>query len=287
MAVPIPILAQVERTYGLEIQQLQAIGGGCIHHAHRLDTASGPFFLKYNHSGQAHNFEVESKGLQLLAETGVVELPSVIGQGVAETYAYLLMEFIESGSRGDQFWEQLGSSLAQLHQHTSKGFGLDYDNYIGALPQSNHWRSSWPEFFVEERLQPMIRMAQNKGRMPKEVRGAFDRLLLRMNALFPNEPPALIHGDLWGGNLMTGKKGQAVLIDPAVYYGHREIELAFMTLFDSQPASFYQAYQSVWSLEPGWEERFDLYNLYPLMVHVNLFGGGYLQSVKSILNRYL
>lgn len=287
MSLPDDILADLDSHLGLSVTGAHPLGGGCIHHAHRIETQQGRLFLKYNHLREADNFDAESRGLKLLQEAEMLRVPEVKRLGQTKTHAYLLLEFIEEGRRSSQFWHHLGLGLARLHQQTASVFGLNHDNYIGALTQSNHQHASWTDFFVQERLQPMLRMAVNRGRMPKEMRADFQRLFTQLHTFFPDEPPALIHGDLWGGNLLCDAQGAPVLIDPAVYYGHREIELAFMTLFDSQPSAFYEAYESVWPLETGWRDRFDLYNLYPLLVHVNLFGGGYLNSVRHILRQYV
>ncbi|MEM7373839.1 MAG: fructosamine kinase family protein [Bacteroidota bacterium] len=287
MALPAPILADLEASFGLSVMEATLLSGGCIHHTHRIHTHSGVFFLKYNHAHQAHNFEVEVKGLTLLKAAQTIRVPEVIGTNQLETHAYILLEFIEAGRRGSNFWEALGTGLGQLHLHSAPAFGLDHDNYIGALPQSNQRYERWLDFFVEERIRPMLRMGVSSRKIPQNMIKDFDRLFQRLDHFFPKESPALIHGDLWGGNLLTSADGLPAVIDPAVYYGHREIELAFMTMFDSQPAIFYDAYQSIWPLESGWQDRFDLYNLYPLLVHVNLFGGGYLTSVRQVLRTYL
>jgi protein-ribulosamine 3-kinase len=285
--LPAEISAELEASFALTVQNSRSLGGGCIHHAQRLECAEGSYFIKYNQLSQLHNFEVEAKGLQLLGRGGILKVPEVIGTGKTEAYAFLVLELIESGSKASDYWEQLGEGLAQLHQQTQAQFGLAYDNYIGSLVQTNRYRKHWPDFFRDERLEPMLQMATKKGLIDKTTRQRFDRLYQKLDQFFPQEPPALLHGDLWGGNLMTGSTGEPVLIDPAVYYGHREMELAFMTLFDSQPPAFYQAYQSVYPLSEGYRERFDLCNLYPLLVHVNLFGIGYLGSVQRILGRYV
>ncbi len=285
--LPTEIKSTLKRQFALSVLESRSISGGCIHHAQQIQCAEGTFFLKYNQLSQYHNFEVEAKGLRLLRETGTLRVPTVIGLGQTEAHAFLLLEWVESGSKARDSWEQFGQGLAHLHRHTQPQFGLEYDNYLGSLPQTNRFRSSWADFFREERLDPMLELAGRKGLIDSATRSRFDQLYLQLEKLFPEEAPALLHGDLWGGNLMTGAAGEPVLIDPAVYYGHREMELAFMTLFDSQPPAFYAAYESVYPLSPGWQDRTDLCNLYPLLVHVNLFGVGYLGSVQEILRRYV
>lgn len=287
MALPPEIQAEMAERLQCQILDVRPLGGGCIHHAQRVATSEGVFFIKYNQVSQAHNFEVEAKGLELLRSAKALRIPKVIRQGQIADYAYLILEFVESGARTPKFWEALGHGLGQLHQQRGEAFGLKYDNYIGSLPQINTQKGRWVDFFRECRLMPMVEMAERKGLIDTATMKLFDRLYERLPILFPEEAPVLLHGDLWGGNLMTGTGGEAVLIDPAVYYGHREMELAFMTMFDSQPENFYEAYDEVYPLDEDWEERIPLCNLYPLMVHVNLFGGNYPGQVKQSLEELL
>ena len=287
MPLPNSITESIFKESGLQISTTYSLGGGCIHNANRVETQKGTFFLKYNYLKEAHNFEVESRGLQLLGKTKTLQVPEFIGRGTTDSYAWLLLEYIEPASRSANYWQDFGKKLAMLHQHSSDAFGLDYDNYIGALPQQNNKHSDWIHFFVQERIQPMLEMAISKRAFGSDIKHSFDKLYQQLINIFPTEPPALLHGDLWGGNIVTNKNGLAAIIDPAVYYGHREMELAFMTLFDRQTQAFYNAYEEISPLSPGWQDRLDLYNLYPLLVHVNLFGGGYAGSVRQILNRYV
>ncbi|RLD39817.1 MAG: ketosamine-3-kinase, partial [Bacteroidetes bacterium] len=200
--------------------------------------------------------------------------------------SFLILNFIQSAEMQDEFWDDFGQKLASLHRHSQKNFGLDHDNYIGSLSQSNKFHKSWADFFREERLEAQVKLARDNGRMGREMVNTFSRFYAKLDELFPKEPPALLHGDLWSGNFMVNQNGLAVIIDPAVYYGHREMDLAMSQLFGGFDASFYDAYQRNFPLENGWQQRLDYYNLYPLMVHVNLFGGSYLESVKRILVRF-
>lgn len=284
--IPAPIQSAIETRLGLAIRGSRPLGGGCIHHAQQVQTTRGDYFLKYNQRREAPNFAAEEKGLRLIEETHTLPVPKPILRGEVGDFAFLVLEYVTPGRQSGDFWEHFGEKLAQLHRHSAPSFGLDHDNYIGALPQSNRQRNSWPTFFVEERIQPMLRMAFDQGRMDPGSRTRWDAFLQRVDQFFPAEPPALLHGDLWGGNFLADTSGQVVVIDPAVYYGHREMELAFMQLFDSHSAAFYDAYHSTYPLEKGWQSRMDLYNLYPLLVHVNLFGGGYATTALRILKAY-
>jgi len=186
----------------------------------------------------------------------------------------------------NEFWEKFAKQIANLHRHTSNIFGLDHNNYIGSLNQSNKNHNNWIDFFREERLIFQIKMARDNGKIGNDIINMFDGFFLKLDEIFPVEPPALIHGDLWSGNYMVNKNGEPVIIDPAVYYGNREMDLGMTQLFGGFSAEFYKFYNDFFPLENGWKDRLDYCNLYPLMVHVNLFGGGYIQSVKSILKRF-
>ncbi len=262
-------------------------GGGSINDARIIKTTSGYYFVKVNSAAlYPAMFEKEAKGLTLLKKTGVVTVPAVIAYGEEKEDAFLILEYINSSTAASGYWKRLGEELAALHRHTASSFGLDHNNYIGSLSQSNKHHHTWSSFFREERLEPQVVLAFNNGRIDKELIKQFDTFYHRLENLFPKEPPSFIHGDLWGGNVMTGKNGEPVIIDPAVYYGHREMDLGMSMLFGGFNQKFYDSYAQAYPLESGWRERMDFCNLYPLMVHVNLFGGGYAGSVKSILKRF-
>ena len=231
-------------------------------------------------------FEAEAKGLSLLHSTGTIKIPEVILTGEAEGKSYLVLEYIEAGRRRKDFYQDFGIKLAALHRHSSSAFGLDHDNYIGSLPQSNSQHSSWVEFFITERLQKQIALARNSGVISNSTIQQFNNLFRSLPEFIPDERPSLIHGDLWNGNYMMAADGSACLIDPAVYYGHREMDLGMSGLFGGFSQEFYESYHEAFPLAPGFEERVDIHNLYPLMVHVNLFGGGYLSQVKSVLSQF-
>jgi len=285
--IPEVILSTLATQIDAHIERTERISGGCIHHTYCLHLSDRKLFLKYNRLDQATNFEIEAKGLRLLDETETLSVPKVHLYGQSVQFAYLVLEWVEQGRQGRDYWSVFGEQLAKLHQHTQDEFGLDHDNYIGALPQQNTPLPRWTDFFIQRRLEPMVKLAVDRGHLARSDQQAFERLYERLPGMFPEEKPALLHGDLWGGNILTGLDGHPVIIDPAVYYGHREMELAFMTLFDRQPPIFYEAYQSVAPLATDWKKRVDLCNLYPLLVHVNLFGGGYIGSMRSALRQYV
>ncbi|MGI9544357.1 MAG: fructosamine kinase family protein [Cyclobacteriaceae bacterium] len=269
------------------VQQVSPIAGGCINQAYRITTDQGLFFIKTNSIDVEAMFKTEYKGLKLLSETSTLEIPDPIGFGTFKDHSYLVLSFVEAGSRHGDYWEDFGQRLAALHAIKASAYGLDFDNYIGRLPQKNRWLDNWLDFFVENRIKPQIKMAIDSQRFDVSITKVFEKLRLRLKDWFPDEPPSLLHGDLWSGNVMVGNEGWVCLVDPAVYYGHREMELAFTQLFGGFDPLFYKAYEEAAPLAPKFEQRVDLYNLYPLLVHVNLFGGGYIGSVKQILKRYL
>jgi len=267
----------------VSIINTNSLGGGCINNAVKVETNVGDLFIKWNQAKKYPGmFESEAQGLQLLRSAGEIHIPEVIAHDEIHDTAFLILEFVEPGRTVAGFWEDFGRSLANLHKHTNELFGLDHDNYIGSLPQSNKQHDNWIDFFIGERLEPQIRRAGISGDLSKKFNGLFNVL----DEIFPHEPPALLHGDLWSGNYMTAPNGKASIIDPSVYYGHREMDIAMSRLFGGFAQQFYDAYNAEHSLENGWENRLDICNLYPLMVHVNLFGGGYLGQVQSILRKF-
>ncbi len=231
-------------------------------------------------------FRVEARGLARLRESETIRIPKVLGQGETAEGAFLLLEYLEPGQAGPASWTSFGESLANLHRVSGPHFGLDHDNYIGSLPQSNRQHAAFLPFFIEERIQPQMEHARSQGLLDPKDEGMAGRLYDRLPSLLPEEPPALIHGDLWGGNFLFDQQGEAYLIDPAVCLAHREMDLAMSKLFGGFSPSFYAAYQERYPLQAGWEERVPLFQLYYLLVHVNLFGQGYVGSVRNILRKY-
>ena len=271
----------------VKIRALLPVGGGSINMAYAVETGTGRFFVKLNSSARyPQMFEKEALGLSALANAGELPVPEVIGFDENHEQAFLVLKFIEAGVPSSGFWEDFGRGLARLHGHTADKFGFEHDNYIGSLPQSNTFHDTWTEFFIRERLMPQISRAFNSGLLTQSDRKAFERFFHRLDTIFPNEPPALLHGDLWSGNFMVNRSGKAVLIDPAVYYGHREMDLGMSQLFGGFHRRFYDAYHEEKPLKPGWEKRLDYCNLYPLLVHVNLFGGNYTYDVRRILKPF-
>jgi fructosamine-3-kinase len=264
------------------------VGGGSINDAYRVDTNEGPFFVKVNSADRFPSmFEAEADGLRRLRETNTLRIPGVIAFGEDQDDSYFLLEHIEGGVKTTGFWEDFGRSMARLHGHTNTKFGLECDNYIGSITQVNTPQAKWDTFFIHCRLEPQVKMARERQLIGMGDVLRFERLYAKLPSLFPQEPPALLHGDLWSGNFLCDAHGKPVLIDPAVYFGHREMDIAMTKLFGGFEPAFFSAYNDERPLQQAWEERVELCNLYPLLVHVNLFGGGYVTRVQQGLKRYV
>ncbi len=273
----------------VEVIEAQLVSGGNINTAAQVFSSEGVFLVKWNLFGQHEKqvmFETEAKGLDLLRQTDSLAIPQVIGYGQYGEKSYLILEYIDPGKPEKAYWEELGQSLAFLHSHTQPKFGLHFDNFIGSLPQNNTLTANGYDFYFEHRLLPQAGLALYNGLLSKKSYDALFRLRARLPDLIPHERPALLHGDLWSGNVLVNEQNKPVLIDPAVYYGFREAELAFTKLFAGFDDRFYSAYEESFPLENGFEERVALYNLYPLLVHVNLFGSGYVSGVERILKPF-
>ncbi len=281
------LLETLENVLNASILSHQPIGGGDINSAWSITTSGDTFFVKTNqHREGLALLETEVKGLNLLSRYSFISTPKVIDFGMVQGVAYLILEHISGGIRTSTFWSEFGTMLALLHQQRQPGFGLSFDNFIGTLPQSNRSHASGIEFIIRERFLPQMQMARDNGLLNIKDARQLDSLCQRLPDLIPEEPPSLIHGDLWSGNFMTLPDSMPVLIDPAVGCTSREFDLAMSRLFGGFAPAFYEAYQEAFPLEPGWLDRIDIFQLYYLLAHVNLFGGGYVNSVQSILNRY-
>lgn len=276
------------KVFGKETKVIssRSVGGGSYNGAEFLETDIGRFFVKTNFNTAPDTFEKEASGLGWLGKNGALKVPKVYGHGIMEGLQYLVMEWIPSGSPGKNYWEDLGRGLAGLHRTSAKQFGFVEDNYISILPQHNPERGQWVDFFIEERLERMLALASSRGLLEENFLKKFRKIYPRLPSWFPKESPALLHGDLWSGNVLVTEEGSPSLIDPAVYFGHREMDLAFSRLFGGFSGRFYSAYQEIFPLAPDFESRKDLYNLYPLLVHLILFGRSYFASIENVIKKY-
>lgn len=264
----------------------QSIGGGSINTTYKISTENFKYFVKINDKAVFKNgFKEEVLGLQFLKVNAAIT-PKIIIEGSYNSKIYLVLSWIDSAFETPQFWKNFASQLADLHQHKGLQFGLEYDNFMGKLTQKNTFLNDFTLFFIENRLKPQVKLAVNAGLLPIKDVQKFENLYKELPSIFPKEKPCAIHGDLWNGNFIATANNKAVFIDPATYYGHREIDLAMSLLFGGFSSEFYTTYQNKYPLEKGFENRKDIYNLYPLLIHLNLFGTLYYYSIKSILIKF-
>ncbi len=304
-------LAALRPGAGLEARR--AVGGGDINRAYRLTLSDGTeLFAKTNASSLLPMFEAEAEGLAAMRATGTIGVTEVLGIGLepeafGQDSSFLLLAWLEPGTKRADFWETFAEELAAMHAadtsfvfaetgnelsgesaaSDSPLYGFSIDNYIGSTPQVNTPMRSWVDFFRECRLHPQVRWAYDGGYLERSAMRKADSVMERLEPLLPEpDHPSLLHGDLWGGNFMTGPNGKAWLIDPATYVGHREADLAMTELFGGFAPAFYSAYRQIANVDPEYDDRRDLYNLYHLLNHVNLFGYSYVGSVGRILDRF-
>jgi fructosamine-3-kinase len=290
MSLPSALHDALDERLDASVQTAVPVSGGSIANACRLETDARSYFLKWGDADVAHTFPGERAGLNALREVATpLHVPTVVDMALPDDSrpGFLLMEWINAGHKARRFWETLGEGLAELHRSTGDEFGFADDNFIGRLPQSNTWMGNWATFFREQRLEPQVTVARDRGRWQAAWNRPLDRLYRRLPDLLPaTPPPSLVHGDLWNGNLMVDAVGTPTLVDPAAYYGHREVDLAMTELFGGFDASFREAYRAAWSLEPGYQTRRELYNLYHRINHLNHFGAGYANGVASTLQSF-
>ncbi len=274
------------------IRQVRLLGGGCINHAMRLETDRGRYLLKYNSDPLPGMFRCEAEGLRLLAGTHTVRVPAALAYQEADGGhpAWILLEYLEGSPNVDP--ALLGEQLAELHRQgqppkNPPAYGLDGDNYLGSTRQANGWEPDWARFFAGYRLGAQRELGIQTGRVNGERRRRLERLIERLPRMLGgvDRRASLVHGDLWSGNVIPGPDGLA-LIDPAVSFSDREVEIAYTELFGGFSPRFYAAYQKTWPLEKGYAERRDIYNLYHLLNHLNLFGESYGSSVDRVLREY-
>ncbi|UJH92837.1 fructosamine kinase family protein [Antarcticibacterium sp. 1MA-6-2] len=278
------VLDEIAGRNNFEILRASTLAGGDINEVFQITTAAGEkFAVKLNDPVKYPGmFLAEKTGLEALRETKIFTVPKVLATGVIENKAYLLLQYINSTSPVEDFWNVFGKKLADLHKKTNHLFGFDTDNYIGSLPQKNGHCSTASEFYISQRLEPQFRLAKSKGFKLGKTTALFNYCL----EVIPDEPPSLIHGDLWSGNYLADSEGQPGLIDPAVSYAPRELDLAMMKLFGGFSPAAFESYNFHFPLQKDWEKRIPLWQLYYLLVHLNIFGAGYLARVTSIIDRY-
>lgn len=266
----------------------RSLGGGDINAAFRLQTEGLDWFVKTNRASLADMFAAEAAGLEELAAQQQVKVPAVVCHGSDGKQAFLVLEYIELTSlRGDSA-SRFGSELARLHRQPQAFFGWHIDNTIGSTPQHNDRHNDWPSFWQQQRLAKQLQFAAENGFSGSlQTKGL--RLLEKIPAFFTRHHPhpSLLHGDLWGGNAASDSQGNPIMFDPACYYGDRETDIAMTELFGGFGPNFYSAYNDEYPLDPDYNTRKTLYNLYHILNHLNLFGGGYLGQASNMIDRLL
>ena len=283
-----PVVRELEHRTGFrgDSSRARAVGGGSINQAFKVPGDPRPLFVKINRASTLPDFEAEVEGLEAIGNAGGLAVPEVIASGCVGETAYLALEWVDMGSRTVAAQQRLGAGLAEQHRATAERFGWHRHNTIGATPQHNRLMDDWLGFYRTERLDFQLELAQQNG-LPSRQLTRGRRLSEQLEPFFADYRPvaSLLHGDLWSGNWGADEAGRPYLFDPAVYYGDREADLAMTRLLGGFGAAFYAAYEERWPLAPGWERRADLYNLYHLLNHFNLFGSGYLGQVSTCLSR--
>jgi fructosamine-3-kinase len=272
-----------------EIRKTRSVSGGSINRSFHVRTEERTYFIKLNHGVNDDFFRKEAEGLRLIHGTGAIRVPEVYGvfSFPEDGSAALVMEWVE-GEKAAETDERLGRGLAKLHSSCGPAFGLEEDNYIGSLIQRNGWMEDWASFYRDRRIRVQVELGEERGTIHGIRLKKLEKLMEHLDEWIGGDvKPSLLHGDLWGGNWIVGQGGEPVLIDPAVYYGHHEVDLAFTELFGGFSSVFYRAYHEVNPFPADYEDRKPLYQLYYLLVHLNLFGEGYGSAVDRVLERYV
>lgn len=283
------IKIRFEEKLGNKISKITSLSGGCISDAYKITTKDNSnFLLKYNPLVSSDMFMKEANGLIELSKSMTIRIPAVLGFDKD----YILLEYISAGNKSKKFFENFGKNFAKMHKFTSENFGFYEDNYIGSNPQKNvpneTEKKDWVIFYFNKRILFQLQLAEKLGNSTEELRKGISKLENKISTIISTEEkPSLMHGDLWGGNYMVDESGQAVLIDPAVYYGNREADLGMTKLFGGFSSELYSAYNEEFPLEVGYEYRENIYKLYHVLNHLNLFGGGYYSQALSLIKFYI
>ncbi|WP_339917725.1 fructosamine kinase family protein [Yeosuana marina] len=269
------------------ITSLSPVSGGDISQAYKLKTPHHIFLLKVNTSESAFNmFQAEANALKRIENTKTIKTPQIICYDGFENHSFLILEYIANKSPSNINFKTFGAKLAELHQVTQNCFGLDEDNFIGSLKQRNKTYQSWLEFYKNERLLPQLELAKQSGHLSDAECPSESKIQENLNNLFENIKPSLLHGDLWSGNYLISTKGDPYLIDPALYFGHHEVDIAMTKLFGGFGNAFYKSYHSILPEDRYTPTRIEVYQLYYLLVHLNLFGRSYHNAVSTILKKH-
>ena len=279
--------AELEKVLGLKILTMHTVSGGDINEAFSLETDKGHYFLKVNNGKRFPKmFEKEANGLEGLRKYSGFRIPDVLRYGISGDQQFLLLELISTGRPKPDFWKDFAAKLAGMHRTTQDDFGWTEDNYLGNLVQKNTSASDWKTFFTECRILPFAEMLLRQGAFSGQDFYKAENLCSKAGEIFPSEPPAFVHGDLWAGNFMCDEYGNPVLIDPAVSFSHREMDIGLTLLFGGYPQEFYSIYNEIFPLAPGWQKRLPVAQLYPLLMHAVVFGGNYVRRCREIITSF-
>ncbi|MBR8826904.1 MAG: fructosamine kinase family protein [Gomphosphaeria aponina SAG 52.96 = DSM 107014] len=282
------IAAEISKTTEtkFQVENHRSVSGGCINQGYQLTGNGKTYFVKINHPSQVEMFAAEALGLKQMLATQTILVPGPLCWGMTDKHSYLVLEWMEFGRGNTQSWEEMGRKLAAMHKAGGASqFGWERNNTIGSTPQLNPWTSNWADFFAEYRIGYQLQLAKGRGGSfpaTERVVGTVRQILAQINP-----QPSLVHGDLWSGNAAVTVAGEPVILDPATYYGDREVDLAMTELFGGFPAAFYHGYNEVWSLAEGYQQRKTLYNLYHILNHFNLFGGGYGSQAARMIEQIM
>ncbi len=267
---------------------LHHVGGGFINQTYKATTSQGTYFIKVHEtSGFSRMFEKEKHGLQVLTQTNCLNIAKPIEVCEYDKHSYLFLEWIESAPENPDYWSILGEGVAKIHKNTNRFFGFNEDNYFGSLVQINNRLSNWGQFFVKNRLMPLVKIATECSYFDKHTLDLFEKYYNMASEIFPEEEPSLLHGDLWRGNIMVNAQGLPCLVDPAVYYGHREMDISMSYFVGEFDAAFYEAYNGIYPLQEDWKVRRDFAMMYYHLAHLNLFGVSYIPMVMDNLYKWV
>jgi fructosamine-3-kinase len=286
--IPETIQIRLQNFFKTSKLSFQSVAGGSINSAFAFEVNHKKYFLKFNHHKHYPDiitFEVE--GLKAIADTNQINTPDIVLSEIVDDYEILVLPFIANEQVGKAFWEKFGSQLAAMHKEsTADAFGWHQDNYLGSLKQHNTQVENWTNFWTNQRVKPQLKLAVDSGSLNKNDIALFEKLFKEADNIFPKVRPCLVHGDLWSGNFIANNEYGPTLIDPAIHYSHFETDLAFTYLFGGFDSTFYKSYEESNALEHGFINRKDIYNLYPLLLHINLFGSAYYTPIKRTISRF-
>ena len=268
------------------IADTRSVSGGCINQGYKINNEHTEYFVKLNDASQVEMFAAEALGLKQMHATGTITVPQPICWGTAENSSYIVLQWLDLGRGNNSSWTEMGRQLAAMHREGKKDrFGWSCNNTIGSTPQLNTWMDNWADFFAEQRIGYQLKLAQRRGGNFSNLNKVVDAV---RNKLADRQPQAsLLHGDLWSGNAAITTDGAPVILDPATYYGDREADLAMTELFGGFPSAFYNGYNQAWQLDSGYRQRKNIYNLYHVLNHFNLFGGGYANQARRTIDSIL